>query len=245
MRMSVRDNFVPFLLGIAVCGAVVAGGLVIQSRRASTAEAPVQSTQPNVQPAVVPPPAAADANAPRPIANWEQYIPTGRLVGPRNAPLTLVEFADFQCPACKTLHDQLKALQAEYPGVLAISYHYVPLPYHTMAYPAARAAECAADQGRFEQYYDKLFENTHALDQVSFSGLAFQAGVPDVKKFDACAAKTEPVKRIDDDRNLAMGTLQIRGTPTVIVNGQMYFYAPKMPALRQMIEEARARAGKP
>jgi protein-disulfide isomerase len=198
--------------------------------------------QANVQPATVAPPAAGDANAPRPIANWEQYIPTGRLVGPRNAPLTLVEFADFQCPACKTLHDQLRALQTEYPGVLAISYHYVPLPYHTMAYPAARAAECAAEQGRFEPYYDKLYENTHALGEVSFSGLAVQAGVPDIKKFDACAAKTEAVKRIDEDRDLAMGTLQIRGTPTVIVNGQMYFYAPKMPVLRQMIEEARSRA---
>jgi protein-disulfide isomerase len=191
---------------------------------------------------VVPPAAAGGENAPRPIANWEQYIPTGRLVGPRNAPLTLVEFADFQCPACKTLHDQLKAVQAEYPGAFAISYHYVPLPYHEMGYPAARAAECAAEQGRFEQYYDKLYENTHALATVSFSGLAVQAGVPDIKKFDACAAKMDPVKRIDDDQALALGTLQIRGTPTVIVNGQMYYYAPKMPVLKRMIEEARARA---
>jgi len=243
--MSVRDKFVPFIIGVAVCGAIVAAGLVVQSRRAPAPVAPVQDgTQPNVQPAVVPPPAAGDADAPKPIANWEQYIPTGRLVGPQNAPLTLVEFADFQCPACKTLHDQLKALQTEYPGALAISYHYVPLPYHEMGYPAARAAECAAEQGRFEPYYDKLYENTDALGSVSFSGLARQAGVPDIKKFDACAAKTEPVKRIEDDQALALGTLQIRGTPTVIVNGQMYYYAPKMLALKQMIEEARARAGK-
>lgn len=243
--MSVRDNFVPIIIGVAVCGTIVATGLFVQSRRAPAAVTPAEdSTQANVQPAVVPPPAAADADVPKPIANWEQYIPTGRLVGPRNAPLTLVEFADFQCPACKTLHDQLKALQTENPGVLAVSYHYVPLPYHEMGYPAARAAECAAEQGRFEPYYDKLYENTHELGKVSFSGLAVQAGVPDIKKFDACAAKTEPVKRIEDDQALALGTLQIRGTPTVIVNGQMYYYAPKMPVLKQMIEEARARAGK-
>jgi len=243
--MSVRDSFVPFIIGVAVCGAVVAAGFVIQSRRTAAPVATVQaSTQPNVQPAVVPPSAAEDANAPRPIANWERYIPTGRLVGPANAPLTIVEFADFQCPACKTLHDQLKELQTEYPGVLAISYHYVPLPYHEMGYPAARAAECAAEQGRFEPYYDKLYEHTHELGKVSFSGLAVEAGVPDIKKFDACAAKTDPVPRIDSDQLSALGDLQIRGTPSVIANGQLYFYAPKMPVLRQMIEEARARAGK-
>ena len=242
--MSVRDNFVPFIIGVAAFGAVVAGGLVVQSRRAPAPVADVDGMQPDVQPAVVPPPAAPDADAPKPIADWKQYIPTGRLVGPRNAPLTLVEFADFQCPACKALHDQLKALQAENPGVLAVSYHYVPLPYHEMGYPAARAAECAAEQGRFEPYYDQLYENTHSLSTVSFSGLAVRAGVPDIKKFDACATQTEPVKRIDDDRAVAIGALQIGGTPTVIVNGQMYFPAPKMPVLKQMIEEARSRAGK-
>ena len=243
--MSARDNFVPIIIGVAVCGTIVATGLFVQSRRAPAALTPAgDSTQANVQPAVVPPPAAADVGVAKPIANWEQYIPTGRLVGPRNAPLTLVKFADFQCPACKTLHDQLKALQTENPGILAVSYHYVPLPYHEMGYPAARAAECAAEQGRFEPYYDKLYENTDALGTVSFSGLAVQAGVPDIKKFDACAAKTERLKRIEDDQALALGTLQIRGTPTVIVNGQMYYYAPKMPVLKQMIEEARSRAGK-
>lgn len=237
--MSARDVVVPVLIGLAVCGAVVTVGLVIQSRRASLPEAPAPA---NVQPAVVPPAATGDPNAPRPISDWEKYIPTGRLVGPRNAPLTLVEFSDFQCPACKTLHDQLNALRSEYPGALAISYHYVPLPNHAMGYPAARAAECAAEQGRFEPYYDKLFENARSLATVSFSNLAVAAGVPDMKKFEACAARTDPVQRIETDRELAFGTLQIRGTPTVIVNGTMYFYAPKMPALRQMIEEAQARA---
>lgn len=137
--MSARDAVVPVLIGLAVCGAVVTAGLVIQSRRASVDEGLVQENSPaNVQRAVVPPASTGDADAPLPIAEWEKYISTGRLVGPRNAPLTLVEFADFQCPACKALHDQLKALQSEYPGALAISYHYVPLPYHEMGYPAAR-----------------------------------------------------------------------------------------------------------
>lgn len=239
--MSARDAFVPIIIGLAACGAVVTGGLVLQSRRARVPEQMQENAQANVQ-SVIPLP-AEDADAPLPITDWKQYISTGRLVGPRNAPLTLVEFADFQCPACKTLHDKLNALRSEYPGVLAISYHYVPLPYHEMGYPAARAAECAAEQGRFESYYDKLYENTDALGTVSFSALAAQAGVPDVKKFDACAAKTDAVKRIEDDRSLANGVLKIRGTPTVIVNGDMYLNGPRMPVLKQMIEEARSRAG--
>lgn len=238
--MSVRDNVVPILIGLAVCGAVVTAGFVIRGNRAPDQAAPVQpAAQANVQPA---PPAAANADV-KPVPNWEQYISTGRLIGPANAALKLVVFADFQCPACRTLHEQLSSLRKEYPRDLAISYHYVPLPYHEMAYPAARAAECAAEQGRFEPYADKLYEHTESLASVSFSDLAAQARVPDLPKFKTCVSEAHPVPRIETDQGIAMGTLLIKGTPTTLVNGQMYYYAPKMAELKQMIEEARASAG--
>ena len=61
--------------------------------------------------------------------------------------------ADFQCPACLQLQGLLEKRQAKHPGDLAISYQYLPLPYHRRAAAAARAAECAADQGRFEPFH--------------------------------------------------------------------------------------------
>lgn len=243
--MSARDNVVPILIGLAVCGTIVTTGLVIQHNRASVQEAPPPANAPpnagpNVQPA--PPGLMPPTGTSRPFPDWERYIETGRLIGPKNAPLTLVEFADFECPACKTLHGQLDELRKEFPGVIAISYHYVPLPYHEMGYPAARAAECAADQGRFEQMYDKLYENSGSLTMARLGQLGVEAGVPDRQKFDACIARTDEVERIETDRANAMGTLQIRGTPTVLVNGQMYHYAPKKADLRKMVEDARSRA---
>jgi protein-disulfide isomerase len=238
--MSARDNVVPILIGLAVCGSIVTAGFIIRGNRAPDQATPMQPAVPaNVPPAS--PEAASDDV--KPVANWEQYIPTGRLIGPANAPLTLVVFADFQCPACRTLHNQLSDLRKEYPRDLAISYHYVPLPYHEMAYPAARAAECAAEQGRFEPYADKLYEHTESLAAVSFSDLAAQARVPDLPKFKTCVSEAHPVPRIENDQAAALGTLHIKGTPTVLVNGQMYYYAPKMAELKQMIDEARARAG--
>jgi protein-disulfide isomerase len=239
--MSTRDTVVTTLIALAVAGAVVTGGLVLQRNRAAQ-EVPVQSS-PQAATNAAPNAAPAAPESPKPVTNWEQYIPTGRLIGPKNAALTLVEFADFECPACKTLHDRLKELRTQYPRDFAISFHHVPLHYHEMAYPAARAAECAAEQGRFEAYHDKIFENAESLKGVSFRNLAVEAGVPDLKKFSACAARTDPVKQIEDDRGIAFGTLQITGTPTVLLNGRMYSYAPNNSELKQMIEEARSHAG--
>lgn len=237
--MAARNVAVPILLGLAVFGAVVAGGLVFQRSRAQAPEAPVvAAAQPNAE---TPPPRAVAKEGPRAVPDWQKYIPTGRIIGPSNAALTLVEFADYQCPACKTLHDQLTELRSQYPKDLAISYHYVPLPYHEMAYPAARSAECAADQGWFEPYHDALYANPELIEEGNFRSIARQAKVPDLQKFSKCVARTDPVARIESDQSTALGTLSISGTPSVLVNGMMYLYAPSMDDLKQMIEAARAR----
>ena len=236
--MAARNVAVPILLGLAVFGAVVAGGLVIQHYRAQAPEAPVvTAAQPNPE---TPPPRAPAKEGPRAVPDWQKYIPTGRIIGPSNAALTIVEYADYQCPACKTLHDQLTEMRSKYPEDLAISYHYVPLPYHEMAYPAARAAECAAEQGRFEPYHDALYANPELIEEGNFRSIARKAQIPDLQKFSKCAARTDPVPRIESDQTTALGTLRITGTPSVLVNGMMYSYAPSMDDLRQMIEAARA-----
>jgi protein-disulfide isomerase len=183
-----------------------------------------------------------DSAKPTPVPNWEKYIGTGRLVGRPSAPLKLVEFADFQCPECRSLHRILQQLNAEFPGQIAISYHYVPLRYHPLAYPAARAAECAAAQGRFEAYHDILFSRFDSLRADSFNEIATEAGVPDTKQFAACASRTDSVPRISADRTLAMDTLHIIGTPTVIVNAMMYAFAPPLGELRRMVKDARSHA---
>jgi protein-disulfide isomerase len=247
--MQVR-TLTNLLIGLAVFGLVVTGGLVVRKNRASPEAVAVPAAPdartPTAPAPATPPSSAAAPTAPKALETWQKYIPTGRLIGPENARIKIVEFADFQCPACRTFHYQLKELRSEYPGALAISYHYVPLPYHQLAYPAARAAECAAAQGRFEAYHDILFDKLESLAKENLTDLARQAGVPNLPKFSECAARTETVERIDNDWAIAMGALAIKGTPTVLMNGQMYLYSPAIiPELKRMIEESRSRAGKP
>ncbi len=162
-------------------------------------------------------------------------------MGPSTAALTVVEFADFQCPACKQLHILLKRYREKYPNDFAISYHYVPLPYHPMAYPAARAAECAAAQGRFEQYHDQLFAHSSNLKTADFPVLAEKVGVTDLEAFKSCVARTDSVARIKEDIRIASQDLKITGTPTTLVNGKMYSFAPGVGDFQKMIDEAIAK----
>lgn len=215
--MRVRELFLDVLTGAALISCVVTVALVVKRELSAK---PAQS---------------ADVKA-RPVKDWETYIPTGHLVGPLKAPVVLVELADFQCPACRSLHNLLQKMQADNPGKLAISYHYAPLSYHPLAYPAARAAECAAEQGRFEAYYDILFSRFDSLSTDSFVNLAAKSGIPDLSSFKRCAARTDSVQRINAGLALAFDTLHITGTPTVLLQGMMYNFAPPLDELRRIIK---------
>lgn len=178
---------------------------------------------------------------PRAVENWESLTREGRLIGPADAALVIYEFADYQCPACRQFQFLVDTLRAEYPDDLAVSYHYVPLSYHKRAYASARAAECAADQGRFEGFHNALFANFPMLDTTDMTRLASEAQVPDLGRFVACASLTDPVQRIEWNRSVAADSLRIPGTPSVIVNGKLYTPAPLPTELRAMIREASQR----
>jgi protein-disulfide isomerase len=209
--------------GIALASSVLAAGVVVRREFS-------------------PRPAAASNNseAPRDVKDWEQYIPTGRILGRTDASLKIVEFADFQCPACKSLETLLLKFRKDYPEDFAVSYHYAPLPYHKRAYEAARAAECAADQGRFEQMHDVIFSHFSELDTLSFARLAAEANMPNAEGFARCVASRDSIQHVNSDRNLATDTIRITGTPTVLVNGKAYQFAPSIQELTKMVEHARS-----
>jgi protein-disulfide isomerase len=103
---------------------------------------------------------------------------------------------------------------------VALLYRHWPLPNHRFAYPAARASECAAEQGRFEAFYTVLFAQQDSIPNKSFTQFAREAGVPDLDAFERCAASTDPVPAIERDvadvRRIG-GT----GTPTIIIDGML------------------------
>jgi protein-disulfide isomerase len=157
---------------------------------------------------------------PVPVSNWRE-LAAGRLrIGPASAPVTIVEFSDFQCPYCARFAREVFAPLRRRDSRVTIVYRHWPLSIHEHAFDAAVAAECAADQSRFEQFHDALFDDQQSIGSRSWSSFAATAGVPDTVVYRKCLASDAARKRVEVDRQFALG-LGARGTPTFIVNGLM------------------------
>jgi len=156
---------------------------------------------------------------PERVANWASLSAAGHRIGPDNAPLTIVVFSDFECPACRLFATKsFIELEQKYPGKLSLVYRHWPLDMHRFAYPAARASECAAQQGRFRAFHDVVFANQKLLGLKTFAEMANESGVSDAKKFAACAGETTPVPAIEADIAEVV-KLGGQGTPTVVIDG--------------------------
>jgi protein-disulfide isomerase len=175
------------------------------------------------------------------VKTWRSELGNGVLLGQVSAPIQLIEFADFECPYCGTLHGALKNMQRRYSDQVALTYVHYPLAGHRFALLAARAAECANQQGRFEAMYDQLFERQDQFGLKPWDEYAAAAGVPDMAAFDACIKKTDPIPRVEEGKALG-AKLDVKGTPTVIVNGWKLGRPPTEAELDQMVQ--RVLAGK-
>jgi len=183
-------------------------------------------------------PAAASASPtekPRYIDDWRSHLADGVTSGSPQAPVQIIEFADFECPFCATFHKTLKSVEAKFPGKIAATFVHFPLPGHRFAEPAARVAECAADQGHFASMQDQLFANQNSFGLKPWSEFATSAGVPDLQAFDACIKQEAPVQRIEIGKK-AGEQLDIRSTPSIILNGWKLAQPPTEAQLQDMIQ---------
>lgn len=182
-------------------------------------------------------PARPSAPKPERVAEWRSYARSGHLMGASGAPLEIVVFSDFQCPACRALAVDLKALRAEFPNDVAVRYRHAPLPSHPWALAAARASECAARQGRFAELHDALFVDQPAIGLAPWTRFASSAGVPDTTAFARCAASSgaDPVIGAD---TLDARRLGVRATPTLLIRDLKLVGAPPMDTLRSLVQRA-------
>ncbi len=169
---------------------------------------------------LVAPSLVAAAAVPKPVivTQWRDDLSKGVRLGKADAPIQIIEFADFECPFCAEFERRLKPLRMEYPTRLSVTFVHFPLPGHRFAIAAARVSECAGAQGRFEPMHDKLFEQQDEFGLKSWEDFAREAHVPDIPAFDSCMKKTDPVTRILEGTALGRA-LDVQGTPTVIING--------------------------
>jgi hypothetical protein len=148
----------------------------------------------------------------------ELALTAEKVKGSPMAPVTIVEFSDFQCPFCAAAYPELERLVRENQGTVKLVFKHFPLSGHSRALPAARAAEAAALQGKFWEMHDLLFAQQKQLEDADLRRYAQQIGL-DVERFERDFASPEVAAAVEADR--AEGhKLGLEGTPTVYVNGR-------------------------
>ena len=196
----------------------------------STASAPTAAA-----PTIPPPPTATYTTAmsdfskmPDPLAGWE--------TGDTNAPITITEYSDYQCPYCAAAEPALEQLLKDDPQEVKLVYHEFPLmmptqagtPFHDKAQLAAEAAEAAGAQGKFWEMHNLLFSTQNdwaSLAPADFPAqldkYAAQIGL-DVTRFQADMGSQGIAQRVQAAFDQAFTTLQLQGTPTIYLNGKPY-----------------------
>ena len=163
------------------------------------------------------------------------------VVGPVDAPVTLVEFSDFHCPFCMRVEQTLKNILERYPSKVRLVYRQFPIQgLHPQARPASEASLCAHDQGKFWEYHDVLFAQAPKAGDDDLKQYAKDVGL-DTEKFSSClfrSAYHEAVQRDIDEAN----RLGIEGTPAFFINGRFLNGAQPMEKFVQIIEDELARA---
>ncbi len=147
-----------------------------------------------------------------------------RLTEPKKSELTIVEFLDFECEACGAYYPVVEQLREEYGDRVTFVARYFPMPGHRNGELAARTAEAAARQGKFEEMYNKLFTTqkewgeSQEWKESVFRGYAKELGL-DMQKFDTDLADPETAGRVQDDQRDGLG-LGVQGTPTFFLDGE-------------------------
>jgi protein-disulfide isomerase len=146
-------------------------------------------------------------------------------VGDKNAPVTIVEYSDFQCPVCKNLHDVLRGILPNYTGKVRVVFKDFPIEQlHPWARTAAIAGRCAYQQEpkSFWKMYDLVYDNQEVISTANawtkMTDYANQSGL-NADAFKSCMASPEPNAAVDASRENGQ-KLDVNSTPTVFVNGR-------------------------
>lgn len=187
---------------------------------------------------------SAPQAAPTAVAMQNIALRPANTMGSANARVTIVEYSDFQCPYCLQFHQQTyQKIIDQYvkTGKVKLSYRQMPIAsIHPLATPAAIASECAAEQGKFWEYHDTLFNKLAAKQLDSkpevLSDWAKSVGM-DAGKFQSCLSSPEIQARVNAD--LQEGSrVGVRGTPSFLINGQLLVGAQPFSAFQQTIDAA-------
>jgi thiol-disulfide isomerase/thioredoxin len=177
---------------------------------------------------------------PRFVPSWESILAFGRTIGDTANSVRVVEFADFECPACQRFRETLSTVQTKFPNEVSITFVHFPLEFHRFAEQAAQAAESAAEQGAFRRFHDQVFDGQDSIGLLPWTTFGKRALIRDSVAFARCI--TAPVSAAIDSGKAIGARIGVRGTPTVLIEGWLL---PRPPTAEQLSDYIRAfRRGK-
>ena len=159
-------------------------------------------------------------------------------LGDENAPVTIIEFSDFECPFCARFHSStLDQIKTEYVDTGKVKFVYRDFPLdsiHSQATPAAEAAQCAFEQGKFWEFHDEIFANQQSLGSSLYKQIASDLGL-DTNKFNDCVDSRKYREEVKKDLQDG-ASVGIRGTPGFIVNSVPLSGAQPFSSFQAVIE---------
>ncbi|HET7786209.1 MAG TPA: thioredoxin domain-containing protein [Myxococcales bacterium] len=179
---------------------------------------------------------AQAAGGPAAEPKFEVQAGNSPAMGPKNAPVTIVEWSDFQCPYCSRVEPTLKQLMTAYGNKVRLVWKNQPLPFHPNAMPAAEAAMAAYEQGndKFWQMHERLFANQTELSPAFYEKVAREIGL-DMKRWKASVESHRAQEAIQADMRAGM-QLGANGTPTFFINGKRLVGAMPFDSFKQIID---------
>jgi protein-disulfide isomerase len=164
-----------------------------------------------------------------------QVAATGPSKGPASAPVTIVEFSDFECPYCSTARKTVEEAIAAYPGKIRLVFRNFPLPFHSNAQKAAEAGLCADEQGKFWALHDRMFDQQEKLAVDDLKAHAKALGL-DTAKFDQCLDSGKMAAKVKESVEAAHAA-GVTGTPAFFVNGRLLSGAQPLEKFKELIDE--------
>jgi protein-disulfide isomerase len=155
--------------------------------------------------------------------------------GSASAPIEMIEFSDFQCPFCLRADPTVRQVLSTYGDRIRFVYRHYPLPNHPNGRPAAEAAACAGEQGKFWPYHDRLFANPSKLSDADLKQSAAELGL-NTAQFNACVDTHKLKAQVDEDVK-AGEEAGVNGTPAFFVNGRMISGAMPYDVFKKLIDE--------
>ena len=177
------------------------------------------------------------------LPRFEVSVDDDPSIGPADAPVTIVQFAEFQCPYCGKARESLAEVETAYPGKVRFVFRDFPLGFHDRAIPAAVAANCAGkqDPAKYWKVHDILMTNQRALQEPDLERAAQEAGV-DMAKWKSC--RTEVAMEEEVKKDMAEGeALGVSGTPAFFVNGIFLNGAVPFERFKAIIDRELAKKG--